>query len=179
VFDILLFLCLDTTINYQGKQMCETNSSIEIITANFRTAADTIQITPDVTGVELNDPSQFHPSTNEISIARLSMNPNAGFERHVHPHNHVLVILKGSGFLTYDSGNGDKVLEFGEGEVFNVPGTSEHAVSAGADGIDMLTIGSPSMQLIDPERMVFIDDTLKWMVPQILSDTGGERPQDA
>jgi len=137
--------------------------------ANFLTSANNVLVTPNVVGVELNDPDQFTDGTNPISISRLTMDPNSGFERHVHPHNHVLAILEGSGFLVYDRGDGvDERLEFEAGDVFNVPGTNEHAVSAGADGITMLSIGSPAMRLIDPERMVFVDEEHRWMIPQHL-----------
>lgn len=57
---------------------------------------------PNVTGTELNEPDQFAEGTNPISISRLTMDPNTRFERHTHPHNHVLVILEGGGFLIYD-----------------------------------------------------------------------------
>lgn len=72
---------------------------------NYVTVEDEVLVTPDVTGIELNDPSEFAEGTNHISIARLSMDPDAGFERHVHPHNHVLTILEGSGYLIYDRGD--------------------------------------------------------------------------
>jgi len=134
---------------------------------NFLVASDNVQVTPNVVGVELNNPTEFTDGTNPISISRLTMDPNSGFERHVHPHNHVLVILEGSGFLVYDRGDGvDERLEFMKGDTFNVPGTNEHAVSAGPDGITMLSIGSPSMHLIDPTRMVFVDEQNRWMVPR-------------
>jgi mannose-6-phosphate isomerase-like protein (cupin superfamily) len=134
---------------------------------NFLTVKNNIQVTPDVVGAELNNPGEFASDTNEISIARLTMDGNAGFERHVHPHNHVLAILEGSGFLVYDRGDGqDERLEFGAGDVFNVPGTNEHAVTAGPDGITMLSIGSPAMHLADPSRMVFLDEALRDMIPR-------------
>lgn len=145
------------SINYPEKKL-------EVI--NFLTAPDTVKVTPNVVGVELNDPTVFAEFTNHISIARLAIDPNSGFERHIHPHNHVLVILEGTGFVTYDRGDGiDEVLEFGRGDVFNVPGTREHAVSAGVDGLTMLSIGSPPMHLIDPERMVFVAEEHQWMIP--------------
>ena len=138
---------------------------LEIV--NFQIVKNNVQVTPNVAGVELNNPDEFTEGTNPISISRLTMDPNSGFERHVHPHNHVLAILEGSGFLVYDRGDGvDERLEFEEGDVFNVPGTNEHAVTAGPDGITMLSIGSPSMRLIDPERMVFIEEQYRWMVPR-------------
>lgn len=133
---------------------------------NFLTAKDDVQVTPSVVGVELNHPEEFDEDTNPISVSRLTMDPNAGFERHVHPHNHLLIILEGSGFLTYDRGDGeDTRLEFGQGSVFDVPGTREHAVSAGEEGITMLSIASPIMKLLDPERMVFVEEHHRWMVP--------------
>lgn len=150
-------------------------SEYELKKVNFESEPDNVQVTPDVTGVELNDPAEFAPDTNRISIARLAMKPNAGFERHVHPHNHVLAIIRGSGFLVYDRGDGvDATLEFSSGDVFNVPGTSEHAVTAGEDGIEMLSIGSPPMHLIDPSRMVFVEEDHRWMVPHHIE----EQPQD-
>lgn len=146
-----------------------SGSRLEVV--NFLVARNNVQVTPDVVGVELNNPDAFAEGTNPISIARLTMQPNSGFERHVHPHNHVLTILEGSGFVVYDRGDGvDERLDFAEGDVFNVPGTSEHAVSAGPDGITMLSIGSPAMRLIDPERMVFVDEQYKWMVPERIEE---------
>lgn len=142
---------------------------LKIEPINFMQSADNVQVTPNVTGVELNDPEQFADETNPISISRLTMDPNTGFERHIHPHNHVLAILEGGGFLTYDRGDGvDVRLDFTKGDVFNVPGTNEHAVSAGSEGITMLSIASPAMRLIDPSRMVFIEEQYRWMVPKII-----------
>ncbi len=133
---------------------------------NFLTAPNNVRVMPNVLGVELNFPEEFADETNPISISRLTIDPNTGFERHVHPHNHVLVILEGSGQLVYDRGGEDDHLDFGAGDVFDVLGTSEHAVSAGEDGITMLSIGSPAMKLIDPERMVFLAEEHQWMVPE-------------
>ena len=142
---------------------------------NYETAEDDVQVTPDVTGVELNDPSEFIEGTNRISIARLAMDSHAGFERHTHPHNHVLVITEGSGHLIYDRGDGvDERLEFKAGDVFNVRGTNEHAVTAGPEGIKMFSIGSPPMHLIDPERMVFVDEKHRWMIPREIEDTDSQ-----
>lgn len=146
-----------------------SSEHIKIEPINFLTVPDDVQVTPNVTGTELNEPDQFAEGTNPISISRLTMDPNTGFERHTHPHNHVLVILEGGGFLIYDRGDGvDIRLDFTAGDVFNVPGTNEHAVSAGDKGITMLSIGSPAMRLIDPERMVFIEKQHRWMIPKIM-----------
>src|SRR5258708_4867701 len=135
------------------------------------TADDEVLVTPAVVGVELNDPSEFEVGTNPVSISRLTMDPNSGFERHTHPHNHVLVILEGSGFLIYDNGGDeDNRLEFKAGDVFNVPGIREHAVNADSEGVTMLSVGSPSMRLIDPERMVFVEEEHRWMVPKELKE---------
>lgn len=140
-------------------------TNLEIM--NFLTADDDVQVTPNVVGVELNRPEEFAEGTNPISVSRLTMEPGTGFERHVHPHNHLLIILEGSGFLTYDRGDGkDGRLEFGKFDVFNVPGTNEHAVSAGEEGITMLSIASPVMRLLDPERMVFVEEAHRWMIPK-------------
>lgn len=147
-----------------------SHSRLEVV--HFQIVTDNVQITPNVVGVELNNPEEFAPDTNPISIARLTMGPDSGFERHTHPYNHVLAILEGSGFLVYDCGDGvDERLEFKQGDVFNVPGTSEHAVSSGPNGITMLSIGSPSMRLIDPERMVFVEEQHRWMIPQMIEAT--------
>lgn len=130
---------------------------------------DNVLVSPGVKGVELNNPTEFESGTNHISIARITLEPNVGFERHVHPFNHVLVILEGAGILVYDRGDQtDGELEFKAGDVFNVPGTSEHAVSAGDKGVKMFSIGSPPMQLIDPERMVYVDEELQWMIPRAM-----------
>lgn len=134
---------------------------------NYITTADNVQVTPTVTGVELNDPTEFTENTNHISIARLDMDADAGFEKHVHPHNHVLVILEGSGYLLYQLEDGTEGrMDFKKGDVFNVPGTSVHAVNAGPEGIKMFSIGSPPMHLIDPERMVFVEEKHRWMIPK-------------
>lgn len=150
-------------------------SEKRLAVVNFVVAKNNVQVTPNVVGVELNNPEEFMAGTNPISISRLTMEPNSGFERHVHPHNHVLAILEGSGFLVYDRGDGvDERLEFEEGDVFNVPGTNEHAVSAGPDGITMLSIGSPAMRLIDPGRMVFVEEEHRWMIPQAIEGFQGQ-----
>src|SRR5262249_26099388 len=109
----------------------------------------------------------FSPDSNRISVSRITMDPNTGFERHVHPHNHVLIIIQGGGLLVYDRGDGiEERLDFREGDVFNVPGMWPHAVTAGPVGITMFSIGSPPMHLIDPDRMVFVEAEHRWMIPQ-------------
>jgi mannose-6-phosphate isomerase-like protein (cupin superfamily) len=149
-------------------------------TVNYHLALDNVQVTPNVTGVELNDPKIFGNDTNAISISRLSMDPNTGFEKHVHPHNHVLVFLEGGGRLDYTDPDGnDHSLEFKAGDVLNVPGVWQHAVSAGPEGILMLSIGSPPMHLLDPERMVFIEEEHKWMVPTKIEDVHSHDHDDA
>ena len=141
-------------------------------TVNYHLALDDVQVTPNVTGVELNDPSVFEKDSNDISISRLTMDPNSGFKKHVHPHNHVLVFLEGSGRLDYTDPSGEEhTVEFKAGDVLNVPGVWEHAVSAGPDGIKMLSIGSPSMHILDPKRMVFVEEKHRWMVPQKIEHT--------
>lgn len=146
-----------------------SNEHLKIEPINFLVEPDDVQVTPNVTGTELNNPDQFADGTNQISISRLTMEANTGFERHTHPHNHVLVILEGGGSVVYDRGDGvDVRLDFTKGDVFNVPGANEHAVSAGDEGIVMLSIGSPAMGLIDPERMVFIEEQHRWMIPKII-----------
>lgn len=137
--------------------------------ANYLTALNTVQVTPEVVGVELNDPGEFKVGKNQISIARLTMGAYARFARHTHPYNHVLVIQKGGGFLEIDGGDGvDSRLEFGEGDIFNVPGIREHAVSAGPEGVTMLSIGSPPMHLIGPERMVFVREAESAEYPRLV-----------
>lgn len=126
---------------------------------NFIHACDDTQVTPGVLGCELNDVGEFPAKTNDISVVRLSMEPNSAFEPHFHPHNHVLVVLEGDGQITYSPAVGAQATTnpFSKGDVFNVPGLQAHAVSAGAAGVTLLVITSPAMSLKDPKRMVSLD----------------------
>lgn len=135
----------------------------EIVPVNLHVGEHDVQVTPDVTGRELVSPGII----DSMSISELSMAANKGFEPHIHPYDHLLVMLEGGGLLTYDRdlGNGEMEetkLSFKAGDIVPVPGMNRHAVSAGEKGVRMLSIGSPAMHLIDPERMQFLAKKDEW-----------------
>lgn len=53
-----------------------SSEHLKIEPVNFMTMSDDVQVTPNVTGTELNEPDQFADGTNPISISRLTMDPN-------------------------------------------------------------------------------------------------------
>lgn len=112
-----------------------------------------IQITEHAIGGELVDPKEIK---GRLSCSKIRLQPNTGFERHIHPSDHLLIILDGDGFLTYWEKGKEFRSDFRTGDVFPVPQKLHHAVTAGSSGATLLAIGSPARTLHDPERMKFV-----------------------
>ena len=96
---------------------------------------------------------QEHPESAHIGVDLLRLGPGEAFPLHTHPGNHLLLILKGRGNVTYDG----KVIETGPGDRYLVDGRTEHAVGA-VDAHYVLAFGAPHVEAHDPARMVLVDE---------------------
>jgi quercetin dioxygenase-like cupin family protein len=112
-----------------------------------------IQVTEYAIGGELIDPKE---TKGRLSCAKIHLPANRGFERHIHPSDHLLIILEGDGFLTYWEEGAELRMDFKTGDVVPMPMELHHAVTAGSNGTTLLAIGTPARTLHDPERMKFV-----------------------
>ena len=120
---------------------------------NIEKTKTDIVITDFAKGGELIDPKDVG---GRVSCSKIHVPPHKGFARHIHPSDHILIILDGSGWMTYSEKGKSLRLNFQKGDVFPVPSNLEHAVTAGKNGVTLLAIGSPARLLNDPERMKFV-----------------------
>lgn len=93
-------------------------------------------------------------SNGNLGCDVLYLQPNARFHLHTHPGDHLLLILKGYGTVTY----GGTVYPTVPGDLYMVPGLVEHAVGAGPEGHWLLSIGSPHKPADSAERMHITED---------------------
>ena len=93
-------------------------------------------------------------SNGHLGCDVIYMLPYGRFPLHTHPGHHLLLILKGSGTVTY----GGRVYETQPGELYFVPGEVEHAVGGGPQGHWLLSIGAPHKPADSEERMAVTED---------------------
>jgi quercetin dioxygenase-like cupin family protein len=78
-----------------------------------------------------------------------------GVAEHTHIGKHVLFVLKGQGFLTYDGVKNDLYPELG----YLVESQISHAINAGEnDALVLLVVGDDHRGLNDPERMELVQE---------------------
>jgi mannose-6-phosphate isomerase-like protein (cupin superfamily) len=124
-----------------------------LTTVNVLRAGVTTPVTAEILGCELLDPAVVD---QRFSCAKLCLPPRTGFDMHIHPSDHLLYIIEGSGHVTYVDGAASRDLHFEKGDVFPVPMGLHHAVWAGADGVVILAFGTPATLLKDPRRMQYV-----------------------
>lgn len=103
-------------------------------------------------GAEVVD---FKELAGSISAAIIKLGPSKAFKPHTHPSDHILVILKGSGVLSFMQPNQHLgVLLLSAGDVVPVPKDYVHAFASEDQGCEFLSIATPARALEDPERLV-------------------------
>lgn len=75
--------------------------------------------------------------------------PGQGVATHTHPGDHVLVVVSGSGWLTY---NGQRV-EISEGTVYLVPGSVPHAIDAGESELTLISVANDHRDAGSEDRL--------------------------
>lgn len=107
-----------------------------------------IQITEDAVGCDLIDPVEMG-----LSCAKIRLSAGRAFPPHIHPSDHLLIILEGDGFLSWWGEDGEKFnLSFRFGDIVPVRRDLHHSVIARNDLV-FLAIGNPGRILGDPDRM--------------------------
>ena len=71
-----------------------------------------------------------------------------GFKPHVHPGDHLLIVVSGTGTITYDG----HIYETKIGEIYLVEGSIAHAVGAITDHV-ILAVGAPHRPVDSTDRM--------------------------
>lgn len=84
-----------------------------------------------------------HLGVDTIRVAR-----GSGLRPHTHPGDHLLIVVGGSGTVTYDG----VVYPTEAGELYMIEGGVPHAVGARTDHV-ILAVGSPHALIDDPRRM--------------------------
>ena len=83
-------------------------------------------------------------------IIRLSAGD--GFVPHVHPGDHLLIVVGGQGTVSY----GGKIYPTQAGEIYMIDGNVPHAVGAITDHV-ILAVGSPHRPVDSPDRMTPVE----------------------
>jgi quercetin dioxygenase-like cupin family protein len=96
---------------------------------------------PDATGRGL-----VSNGTMGLDVIRLPA--GAGFRPHTHPGHHILIVVAGTGTITYDG----RVYETEAGQTYLVEGGVPHAVGAITDHV-ILAVGSPHRPVDADDRM--------------------------
>lgn len=82
----------------------------------------------------------------------IRLEAGTGFVPHVHPGDHLLIVLAGEGTITYNG----KIYPTWAGTIYMVEGSIPHAVGAVTDHV-IMAIGSPHKAVDDTERMTPVE----------------------
>lgn len=91
-------------------------------------------------------------SNGKIGVDLIQLEAGNGFIPHMHPGDHVLIVVGGKGTITFDG----KVYPTQAGQVYIVEGKVPHAVGAITDHV-ILAVGSPHKPVDSPERMTPVE----------------------
>lgn len=86
------------------------------------------------------------------------------FEPHTHPGDHLLIVIGGSGTITYRG----LIYPTMAGQIYMIEGMEPHAVGAITDHV-ILAVGCPHKAVDDPDRMQVVEYT------EILAEVGSLR----
>jgi quercetin dioxygenase-like cupin family protein len=95
-------------------------------------------------------------SGHEIGVDLIEMQPGSAFPLHVHPGDHILFVLKGSGCVSIDSV--DHVVT--EGDTIFIPAEYPHGVKTLPDNelpLRFLAFGHPHKHLSAHDRMKLVE----------------------
>lgn len=95
----------------------------------------------------------FRDAEGNLGADVLHVPANQSFPLHVHPGDHMLLCLKGTGTVTIDG----HVYKVRPGDFYMVPGGVEHAVGAGPEGHWLVSIGAPHVPVLSKHRMVVVE----------------------
>ncbi len=93
-------------------------------------------------------------SNGQLGVDRIQLEAGDGFAPHVHPGDHILIVVGGRGTITFDG----RVYPTEAGEVYMVDGEIPHAVGA-ITRHTILAVGAPHKPVDSLERMTPVEYT--------------------
>jgi quercetin dioxygenase-like cupin family protein len=87
-------------------------------------------------------------TNGHIGVDLIRLEAGDGFVPHTHPGDHLLIVVGGSGTITF----GGRIYPTSAGEVYLIAGLVPHAVGAITEHV-LLAVGAPYKPLVSPERM--------------------------
>ncbi len=91
-------------------------------------------------------------SNGQLGVDRIQLEAGDGFAPHVHPGDHILIVVGGQGTITFDG----RVYPTEAGEVYMVDGEIPHAVGA-ITRHTILAVGAPHKPVDSLERMTPVE----------------------
>lgn len=91
-------------------------------------------------------------SNGQLGVDLIRVPAGKGFVPHIHPGDHILIVVGGRGTITCDG----IIYPTVAGEVYMVPGNRPHAVGAITDHA-ILAVGAPHKAVDDPARMAPVE----------------------
>lgn len=109
-----------------------------------------------------------HPfyTNGHLGVDLLYLPPGYSFPLHTHPGDHLLLVVKGNGTVTFDG----QTHETKPGDLYMVDASVEHAVGAGPDGHWILAFGAPHTPVDSEHRMQVVGEE----APEVKSGSAGE-----
>ena len=86
-----------------------------------------------------------------LGVDLINLAAGQGFAPHTHPGDHLLIVVRGLGTVTWDG----RIWPTRPGVVYFVPGLSPHAVGAREDHA-ILAVGSPHRPVGSPDRQALV-----------------------
>jgi mannose-6-phosphate isomerase-like protein (cupin superfamily) len=87
-------------------------------------------------------------TNGRLGVDLIRVAAGQGFQPHTHPGDHILIVVGGSGTITYDG----VVYPTEAGDLYMIEGEVPHAVGARTDHV-ILAVGSPHKLVDDLDRM--------------------------
>lgn len=88
-----------------------------------------------------------------IGVDLINVPDGGGFAPHTHPGDHLLIIVRGEGTITYDG----RIYGTRAGQVYLIEGAIPHAVGGVSGGHAILAVGAPHRLPDSPERMALTE----------------------
>ena len=112
-----------------------------------------VHLTDKIMAKELISRDEFG---SKLSCHKIYIPPKEEYPVHLHPHEHIILLIDGSGWMKYWENEQEHSFNLHKGDVFFVPANIPHQVGAYEDGANMLAISSDSMPLTDPKRLQIV-----------------------
>lgn len=94
-------------------------------------------------------------TNGKLGVDMLYLPPGYAFPLHTHPGDHLLLIVQGTGTVTFDG----ETFDTSDGDLFMIEGGVPHAVGAKEGGQWLLAFGSPHKAVDAVDRMEVLDET--------------------